>query len=104
MSLGIVLDCPEILGGIAALSGRILPEYLIKSHSSKLDKFPILLSHGLHDEVLSIDYARSAHRILSELPVNLSYAEFPMGHDVTEINFTDVKNWLKERLDIPHKR
>lgn len=100
MSLGIVLDCPEILGGIAALSGRILPEYLGKSPSSKLIRFPILLSHGLYDEVLSIEYARSAQNILSELPVNLSYAEFPMGHDVTEMNFTGVKKWLKERADM----
>ncbi len=115
MSLGITLDQPEILGGVAALSGRILPEHLLKAPSNKLHGLPILLSHGLTDEVLSIDCARAAQKILSELPVLLSYFEYPMGHDVTEMNFTDVKKWLRERADFlqhgesafsgePHKR
>ena len=99
MSLGIMLDYPEILGGIAALSGRILPEYLLKAPSKNLNGFPILLSHGLTDEVLAIDYARAARKVLSELPVQLSYFEYPMGHDVTDMNFGDVKRWLDKGVE-----
>lgn len=98
MSFGVALEKPTLVGGIACLSGRILSEHIPCNYSgSDFQGFPILLSHGLSDEVLPIHYARAAKDILAQLPIDLTYHEYPMGHDVTDINFSDVRKWLLAR-------
>jgi phospholipase/carboxylesterase len=98
MALGIVTQTPEIVGGIVALSGRILPEHArVNKDASALKNLPVLLSHGIDDMVLSVEYARSSRVLLQQLQVQLTYFEYSMGHDVTDLNFLDVKKWFNRR-------
>ncbi len=95
MAYSIALHYPNVLAGIVAMSGRILSEHAIVDASLEgLSGFPILVSHGTEDEVLNIEYARAAKKILQKLPVQLDYFEHPMGHDITDVNFIEVKRWF----------
>ncbi len=82
------------------MSGRILPEIqsLIAPHED-LEGLPFLVVHGTVDMVLPITYGRASRELLSSLPVNLTYHEYPMGHEVNQESLSDVTAWLSQQLD-----
>jgi len=100
MSASIALIQPELVAGAVLMSGRIPPEIqsLIAS-SEELSGFPILVVHGTADRVLPINYGRASRELLSSLPVDLTYREYPMGHEVSQASLSDVSAWLTEQLD-----
>ena len=100
MSASVALTRPELVAGAALMSGRILPEIqpLIASHE-ELSGFPFLVVHGTADMVLPISYGRASRTLLSSLPVDLTYHEYPMGHEVSQASLRDVTAWLSEQLD-----
>ena len=100
MSLSVALTRPDKVAGVAAMSGRLLPEVrpLIAAPEA-LRGLPILLVHGTADQVLPIHHGREARDQLAKLPVALTYREYPMGHYVTPESLRDVTAWLEERLN-----
>ena len=100
MSMGIMLTRPDLVAAVVAMSGRILPEVLpLARPVEELAGFPILVVHGTHDAVIPVSYGRDAREILSKLPVDLTYEEFPMGHEVSGASLRVVADWLTARLD-----
>lgn len=100
MSASVALTQPEIVAGAVLMSGRILPEIqpLIASHE-ELAGFPFLVVHGTADMVLPISYGRASRKLLSSLPVELTYHEYPMGHEVSQESLKAVTTWLTEQLN-----
>ncbi len=100
MSASVALTQPELVAGAVLMSGRILPEIrpLIAS-SEELSGFPFLVVHGTVDMVLPITHGRASRELLSSLPVDLTYHEYPMGHEVNQESLSDVTTWLTEQLD-----
>ena len=100
MSIGIGLTSPRSISGLAAMSGRILPEILpLRAPDAELAGLPVLWVHGLRDQTLPIDFGRRAQSELSALPLRLEYEEFPMAHEVTGPSLQRVSGWLSTRLD-----
>jgi phospholipase/carboxylesterase len=99
MALAALLTAPERIAGVAAMSGRLLPEVLphVAPAAALRDK-PVLLVHGVHDEKLGIHFARSARETLARLPVALTYRELPMGHTITNESLAEVSAWLSMQL------
>jgi phospholipase/carboxylesterase len=100
MSLALLLTRPERLAGVAAMSGR-LPRQVIEASPDRdaLDKMPVIITHGLQDPVLPVENARAAREYLEQLPVDLTYREYPMGHEVSMESLRDVTAWLTRALD-----
>jgi phospholipase/carboxylesterase len=100
MSASVALTRPELVAGAVLMSGRILPEIrpLIAS-SEELSGFPFLVVHGTADMVLPITNGRASRELLSSLPVDLTYHEYPMGHEVNQESLSEVTTWLTEQLD-----
>ena len=99
MSLSVALTRPDKVAGVAAMSGRLLPEVRpLIAAPEELEGLPILLVHGTADQVLPIQYGREARDQLAQLPVALTYREYPMGHYVSPESLRDVTAWLEERL------
>lgn len=100
MSLALMLTRPKGLAGVAAMSGR-LPRQVIGAEPDRdaLDGLPVHITHGLYDPVLPVEGARDARRYLEQLPVELTYREYPMGHEVSMESLRDVSAWLKAALD-----
>lgn len=106
MSLAVALTRPDLLAGVVALSGRILPELFDRQSPlgghlaapKRLADFPLLVIHGRWDRVLSIDHGRTIRDRLFTLPVSLSYHEFDMAHTISDDSLDCASQWLKERL------
>jgi len=102
MSLSVLLTRPDLVAGVVAMSGRILPEVLPRAAVPKaMSGIPVLVVHGLADPILPIHFGRAVRDQLSRLPVDLTYREYAMGHQVTEESLAAVTAWLRARLDTP---
>lgn len=99
MSLSVALTSPELVAGVVAMSGLLLPGVQPKIASPDLKGMPILVVHGTEDQLLPLHYGWNVRDRLSALPVDLTYREYPMGHEVTAQSLADVVAWLKDRLD-----
>ncbi len=100
MSLSLALTEPDKLAGVVVMSGRLLPELSpVIAPPEALKDFPIFMAHGVADNMIPIRDARATHEQLSRLPVDLTYREYPMGHQVSIESLNDIANWLKDRLD-----
>lgn len=101
MALQLALTHPGLAAGVVALSGRALPNLDQQlSDPEALRGFPIFVAHGTIDALLPIHHGRETRAVLSRLPVELDYHEYPMGHEITPESFRDVSIWLTRRLDL----
>lgn len=99
MSLDLALREPELIAGVVAMSGRIMPTSLESTaEPDRLTGLPIFVAHGTQDGILPIAHGRATRERLSELPVSLTYREYEMGHEVSEASFRDITEWLKLQL------
>ena len=100
MSLSVLLTRPDLIAGVVAMSGRILPEVLPRmAPPEAMRDIPVLVVHGTQDPVLPVHHGRAIRDRLSALPVALTYREYEMAHQVTEESLADIAAWLRERLD-----
>ncbi|MEO5570386.1 MAG: dienelactone hydrolase family protein [Bacteroidia bacterium] len=96
MSYSIALTRPDLVKGIAVMSGRLLEE--IKpfiTSKDKLQKLKVFISHGTKDNVLPVQNAREAAAFLKTLNINFSYKEYPEEHTISNEMFSDLLQWLK---------
>jgi len=99
MSASVALTHPELVAGVVLISGRILPEIQpLMASSEKLEGLPFLVVHGTADTVLPISYGRASRQLLSSLPVELSYYEYPIGHEISQESLANVTAWLSAQL------
>lgn len=81
------------------MSGRAANEMIVQENVEKLKNFPIFVTHGTFDQVLPIENGRATKEILSRLPVDLEYKEYPMAHEISQESLRDVSSWLSKHLD-----
>jgi phospholipase/carboxylesterase len=100
MSLALLLTRPEKVAGVVAMSGR-LPRQVLEREPDlgALAGKPVLITHGLYDPVLPVEQGREARDYLKALPVELTYREYPMAHEVSAESLRDVTGWLRDVLD-----
>jgi phospholipase/carboxylesterase len=101
MSAGVALSEPELIAGSVLMSGRVPAEIrpLIAPAERLAGKPFLLVVHGTADTVLPIQNGRASRALLSELPVELTYKEYSMGHEVSAQSLADVTAWLTKQLD-----
>jgi phospholipase/carboxylesterase len=80
------------VNGIVVMSGGLYEEDLPDLRSAK--KVPILIAHGGVDEVVPINYARRARRVLEDARFDVAFHEYPMGHQVVMEEITAVREFL----------
>jgi phospholipase/carboxylesterase len=100
MSLSVALIYPGSAAAVVAMSGRILPQTLqLIADKDVLAGMPIFVAHGSRDMLIPISQGRDTRAKLSELPVDLTYREYDMGHEISYDSLKDITEWLKERLN-----
>lgn len=100
MSASVALTEPELIAGAVLMSGRILPEIKpLIVPAERLAKLPILVVHGVADNVLPIHYGRASRDLLTELGLPLTYQEYLIGHNVSQESIQDISLWLSQQLD-----
>ncbi len=99
ISLGATLTSPQLVAGLVVMSGRWMPELGPQTAISAIAEKPILVVHGQHDQVIPIQYGRAIRDFLQTLPVQLTYQEYPMGHEVAMESLQTITAWLARQLD-----
>ena len=89
------------LAGIICMSGGLyeadLPD--LKTRAG----LRVLIAHGLADDVVPINYARRARRVLEDARLDVEYHEYPMGHQVAMEEAEVVKGFLGRVLTTPER-
>lgn len=91
----VALSRPDLVAGLALLSGRILPE--ARPHfrpKEDLGALKVFVGHGVHDGKLGVHHARASQSLLDDLGVNLTYREYELGHEIGAGETTDLNAWL----------
>lgn len=97
MSYEVALRHPEAVGGIAALSGRILP--VLKSAlkpDEKRQKLAIFIGHGTADKRLPFNDGTEADSLLQSLSLKPEFHAYPgVGHSISATEMQDLSDWLQ---------
>jgi phospholipase/carboxylesterase len=97
MSYEVALRHPEAVGGIAALSGRILP--VLRSElkpDEKRQKLAIFIGHGTADTLLPYNDGTDADRLLQSLSLKPEFHAYPgVGHSISAVEMQDLSAWLQ---------
>ncbi|WP_460126455.1 alpha/beta hydrolase [Pseudomonas sp. S2_C03] len=97
MSYEVALRHPEAVGGIAALSGRILP--VLKSElkpEEKRQSLAIFIGHGTADKRLPFNDGTEAESLLKSLSLKPEFHAYPgVGHSISATEMQDLSAWLQ---------
>ena len=95
MSLSLLLTRPELLAAALVMHSRLLPEIEPSvAPAEALRGRRLWVSHGTADSVMPLANAHIIRDRIRELPVELSYAEFPGGHEIRPAELSAVMTWL----------
>ena len=94
MSIDAGFRTKQKIAGIVVMSGAVYEEDLPTFNGD----IPVLVEHGVNDEVLPVQLAHRTRRILESNGVDVEYHEFPMGHQVTQESLAAVREFVARRL------
>lgn len=99
MTMGLLLQSSLPLGHYLCFSGRTLPEFADFAFQNPKGKEArkLFLTHGIQDNVLSIEQARKSLEIVKTIKADVTYSEFVGGHGITDSIINDAKYWLHSK-------
>lgn len=96
VSMSYALTRPERVAGVIAQSGYIPHESGLHIDEAGVKGKPFILTHGIQDPMLPVDWARRSRDTLQKLQTNLEYHEFNMGHNITAESLAVINSWLSK--------
>jgi phospholipase/carboxylesterase len=106
MALTLLLTSPEWLRGVVSVSGHLLPQ-LIQANTPLSGKLAgeralggkvLFLGHGENDQVIPLTMARQLESVIRRSPVEYTYREYQMGHEIGPKCLREVDLWLRTQL------
>lgn len=99
MAGALALSEPQRVAGTIMISGYLPPPapetpYDLAGAKGK----PFFQAHGTADTVVLPDWARQTRDFLRSVPVDLTYREYPIAHEVSVEELADLASWLDRRL------
>lgn len=96
MSYSVCLTRPDLVRGMAIMSGRLLDETKpMLASGEKLQHTKIFISHGINDNILPVFNARDAVAFLNTQKLQPVYKEYLAGHEINQDMLDDLLLWLK---------
>ncbi|MEE4682262.1 dienelactone hydrolase family protein [Pseudomonas alliivorans] len=100
MSYEVALRQPMLVGGIAALSGRLLP--VVKSElkpEEALKTLKVFIGHGAEDRQVSYASGPDAEKTLKALGLKPEFHGYEgLGHNLSETEVADLAQWLEKSI------
>lgn len=95
MSLSLLLTQPELVTAALVMHSRLLPEVTpLIAPAEALRGRRLWVSHGTMDPVIPVASAHDIRDRIRELPIELSYAEFPGVHEIRPAELSAAMSWL----------
>lgn len=98
VSLSYALTKPQRVAGIIAQSGYIPHESGLQIDETEIKGKSFILTHGVQDPMLPVDWARRSRDTLNKLETNLEYHEFNMGHNISAESLTVINAWMEKQI------
>lgn len=93
------LSHAEPLAGILALSTYMpSPAQVMAQSTAAGKKTPLLIAHGLYDEVVSLRLGEIARDAVEALGCEYEWQTYPMGHEVCVPEIMAIGEWLNRRM------
>ncbi|MCF7797166.1 MAG: hypothetical protein K9N11_07750 [Lentisphaeria bacterium] len=95
MLVGLIM--PEKTDSLLLLSGR-RPDKMAQliQNEAALAHLSVFVGHGLNDPVLPIMNGRNLREFWRQLPADLTYHEYAMGHEINQEELADINQWLRQ--------
>ena len=95
MSLSLLLTRPELMAAAMVMHSRLLPEVApLMAPAATLRGRRLWVSHGTMDPVIPLASAHDIRDRVEVLPIELSYDEFPGGHEIRPAELSAAMTWL----------
>lgn len=96
MAYSVALTRPDLVHGIAAMSGRLLDEVkpMVK-RSAQLEALSILITHGTQDATLPVHYAHEADAYLRSVGITPELKTYNDAHTINAAMLADLVHWLR---------
>ena len=104
MSGAIALLEPELVAGVVMASGYLPPDPDGRYRAHGAAGHTIFMGHGTLDPMVPVQYARMTRDYLLGTPVDLTYREYQIGHEVSVEELTEMSSWLTAVLAEPDSR
>jgi phospholipase/carboxylesterase len=88
------------LAGIMALSGFYAESAAYTKLNPANKNIKILLAHGNADQIVPIDWARSAYQTLLKSGYNVTLQEYPIAHNICQDEIHLIRKWLIELASV----
>ena len=98
VSMSYSLTHPGRAAGVIAQSGYIPTNLDLAVDEAGVKGKPFLLTHGVQDTMIPVEWGRASRDRLQELGVDLEYHEFQMGHNVSLESLEVIHAWLEKQL------
>ena len=92
-SLGV--EHPNLIKRILPLSGFYNSEITDYNLNSNL-KIECFSSHGTHDPVIPISWAKKGVEFIKKENINITFKEYDSGHEISNENLSDLIDWLNK--------
>lgn len=98
LSYGLSLNYPKEFSKVIALSGYVMKDLIPEKYKpEEMQHLDYFQSHGTQDDIIPVEWARQAPKVLEQLKLRHQYREYPIGHGVSPACFEDLKLWMRER-------
>jgi Predicted esterase len=99
IALQAALRYSQRLAGIMALSTYLPLQHTLAAEASGANRdVPILMCHGLRDNVVPSALGKAARDLLVSLGYQVEWQSYPMEHQVCMEEVLDISKWLQARL------
>jgi phospholipase/carboxylesterase len=93
------LRYPERIAGIMALSTYLPLRDAVAAEATQANRdVPILMCHGLRDDVVPAALGKASRDVLTSLGYQVEWQSYPMEHQVCMEEVLDISKWLQARL------
>ncbi len=106
MALAVAYCAPDTTTTVIALSGVFASEMVPTDLNTLriLEDTSIIMTHGSHDPVISIQQSHHSRDLVAQTPVRLQYHEYSMGHEINQECLRDVVEWVAAAVPTPTSR
>ena len=100
IALHTALRHSQKLAAIVALSTYLPLQSKLSAIATDANKdTPIFMAHGIFDDVINIEIAKSSRDLLMQHHYHISWHEYHMAHSVSNEEITDIEKFLQRVLD-----
>jgi phospholipase/carboxylesterase len=99
MSATLALLFPDRIAGALVLSGYVPAEAGLPYQLDAVAGHPVFEAHGTWDQVIPVEWGRRSRDFFAGTSVDLTYMEYPIGHEISQPELVDASRWLTRTLD-----